>query len=128
MINRILIMYFAVFMLVGCSSVSVGPISAGKNSYVISKQLSSFSLNEDNILESVFSQANEYCLNQNRYMQVEHFNEHVGLIGNDSKLTLVFTCLSQKVKNHKAAPRTNPQVIPFQSTFPKQDKLTPYAF
>lgn len=115
-------------MLGGCSSASVGPISAGKNSYVISKRLSSFSNNEGNVLESIFSQANEYCLNQNRYMQVEHLNEYVGLIGNESKTTLVFSCIRQKIKTYKAAPLTTPKAVPFQRAFPKKNKLTPYAF
>lgn len=123
--NTILVSLFSVLFLVGCSSHSVGPISAGQNSYVISKQLASFATKEEDLLASIFSQANEHCLEQKRYLKVEQLNEYVGLIGNDSKTTLIFSCL-ENVKKAKKAPTVKAPVK--KQTFPTKNKLNKYAF
>ncbi|TEW53716.1 hypothetical protein E2R68_11210 [Psychromonas sp. RZ22] len=124
MMNKILISIASLWLLSGCSSHSVGPLSAGKNSYVVSKQLSSFASKKEDLLTAVFSQANEYCLNKNRYMKVESLNEYIGLIGNDSKTTLHFSCLTQRSKVHKPTPTP----VVKKQIFPKKEKLTNYAF
>ena len=129
---RFLVFILSAILLTGCSSYSVGPISAGKNSYIISKQLSSFSSKEEEILAFIFSEANAYCESKKRYMKVEQLNEYIGLIGNDSKTTLVFSCLKEEVKVQKVKAVKKAIVAPAvkvqKQTFPTKSKLTNYAF
>lgn len=137
---KTLICMSSFLLLSGCSSVSIGPISAGQDSYVISKERSAFSNVEDELLASILTQANEYCLEQERYMEVKHLNEYSGFFGNDTKTTLVFSCLSQKEMHYEKLPpvvivsppvkvtptKVEPEVK--QREFPIKSKLTNYAF
>lgn len=143
MVIKALISMFSILLLASCSSVSVGPIDAGPDSYVISKEQSAFSNEEDDLLASILLQANEYCLQQKRYMEVKHLNEYTGFFGNDIKTTLVFSCLSEKEQVYQQLP---PAVIvapavPVQTVAPVEaepdlkqpeflhkEKLTNYAF
>ncbi|RBW46428.1 hypothetical protein DS885_08205 [Psychromonas sp. B3M02] len=142
MVIKALIIISGFALLGGCSTVSVGPIPAGPDSYIISKEISAFSSEEDQLLSSILSQANEYCVEQQRYMEVKHLNEYSGFFGNETKTTLMFSCLSEKQKNYEqlapvviAAP--TPEVKPVPATpepvveepsFPPKNKLTNYAF
>lgn len=149
MINKTLISVFCTYVLIlsvlsGCSIHAVGPIPAGKNSYVISKQSAMFAAKEEALLGSIFSQANEHCLEQKRYLKVDQLNEYVGLIGNDSKTTLVFSCLLEKKKakapaskvssnkgvSTKASEVQTPVVKTPEKkkTFPTNNKLMKYSF
>jgi len=101
MVVKVLIFMFSFLLLSGCSTSSIGPIEAGEDSYLISKEQAVFSEKEDKLLASILSQANEYCLEKNRLMEVKHLNEYTGFFGNDTKTTLVFTCLSQKEKEYE---------------------------
>jgi len=143
MVIKALIFMFSILLLASCSSVSVGPIDAGPDSYVISKEKSTFSNEEDDLLSSILLQANEYCLQKKRYMEVKHLNEYTGFFGNDTKTTLVFSCLSEKDKIYQQLPPVviAAPVAPVQPVAPVEDapvskqpeflhkeKLTNYAF
>ena len=143
MVIKALIFMFSILLFSGCSSVSIGPIDAGPDSYVISKEPSTFSNEEDDLLASILSQATEFCSLQKRYMEVKHLNEYTGFFGNDTKTTLVFSCLSEKAKIYQQLPsvviatpivpaqpvapvETTPS--PKQPEFLHKEKLTNYAF
>jgi len=142
MIVKLLISVSSLLLLSACSSLSVGPISAGQDSYLISKDPSSLSSDEDELLASILSQANEYCVEQQRYMEVKLLNEYFNFFGNDSKTTLVFSCLSEADKSKEnlapvvivaPSPPVKPapvQVAPAvkEPQFPQKNKLTNYAF
>ncbi|WP_409439791.1 hypothetical protein [Psychromonas sp. GE-S-Ul-11] len=142
MVIRTLIIISGFALLSGCSTISIGPIPAGPDSYIISKEISTFSNEEDELLSSILSQANEYCVDQQRYMEVKHLNEYSGWFGNDTKTTLMFSCLSEKEKNYEqlapvviAAPTPAVKPAPVETapvveepSFPPKNKLTNYAF
>lgn len=143
MVIKALIFMFSILLFSGCSSVSVGPIDAGPDSYVISKEPSTFSNEEDDLLASILSQATEFCSLQKRYMEVKHLNEYTGFFGNDTKTTLVFSCLSEKAQIYQqlpsvviATPVAPVQPVapvesaptPKQPEFLHKEKLTNYAF
>lgn len=142
MVVKALIFMFSFLLLSGCSTSSIGPIEAGEDSYLISKEQTVFSDKEDKLLASILSQANEYCLEKNRFMEVKHLNEYTGFFGNDTKTTLVFACLSQKEKEYEQlapvvivsppapaveVPKTVAPVVVKEPEFPPS-KLTNYAF
>lgn len=98
-----------------------------------------FAAKEEALLTSIFSQANEHCIEQKRYLKVDQLNEYVGLIGNDSKTTLVFSCLlenkkiqvpASKASSNKAASAKAPVVKTPEKkkTFPTNNKLMKYSF
>ena len=134
MIIKLFISITSLLLLAACSSTSIGPLSAGQDSYVVSKHISSFTTKEENSLTAVFAQANEYCLNQNRFMKVIHLNEHIGLIGNEAKTTLVFSCLNESMKVEKVVERVvervveKPAPVVKQQHFIQKGKLMNYAF
>jgi len=138
MFNKAFTLTFMTVILAGCSTHSVGPISAGKNSYVISKQLSSFSSQEGDLLSSIFSQAQATCNKESHYMKVEQLNEYIGLIGNESKTTLIFSCIEDKKVEITPEPKVKvPAKISVKKaksekvekqTFPNKSKLTNFAF
>lgn len=137
---KTLICMSSFLLLSGCSSMSIGPIDAGQDSYVISKERATFSNEEDELLSSILTQANEYCVEKKRYMEVKHLNEYTGFFGNDTKTTLVFSCLSEKENHYEKLPpvvivsppvRVAPtKVAPVvkEPEFPVKSKLTNYAF
>lgn len=140
MVSKALILMFSMLYLAGCSSVSIGPIEAGEDSYVISKQPATFSSEEDDLLASILAQANAYCLEKKLNMEVKHLNEYTGFFGNDTKTTLVFACLSEEDETYQpiapvviatpVAPvqPTTPAPEPEEPKFFPQEKLTNYAF
>lgn len=94
----------SVLLLMACSSSSIGPVPAGQDSYLISKEPSTFSNDEDEFLASILSQASSYCIEQERYMEVRVLNEYFNFFGGDSKTTLVFTCLDEKDEMYEKLP------------------------
>lgn len=128
----------SLLLLSGCTSMSIGPIAAGQDSYVISKERAAFSNEEDELLSSILTQANDYCVENKRYMEVKHLNEYSGFFGNDSKTTLVFSCLSKQKRHYENLPSmivSPPAVVPTkvapevkESEFPIKSKLNNYAF
>jgi hypothetical protein len=127
-------------LLSGCTSMSIGPIAAGQYSYVISKERAAFSNEEDELLSSILTQANDYCVEKKRYMEVKHLNEYSGFFRNDSKTTLVFSCLSEQERHYEKLPPvvivsppaavvpTKVAPVVKEPEFPMKSQLNNYAF
>lgn len=121
---------FATVLVSGCSSYSVGPIDAGKNSYLISKQLTRFSGDKELLLASVFEQANKVCADKKSTMQVEQLNEYSSIWRGESKATLVFSCIQNKAKQTKVVKASKPAKTTkpvTKNNFPKKSRLMNFA-
>ncbi|MEL0629211.1 hypothetical protein [Psychromonas aquatilis] len=135
---KILFVLSGFSLLMACSSSSVGPVPAGQDSYLISKEPSTFSNNEDELLASILSQANDYCIEKERYMEVRVLNEYFNFFGGDSKTTLVFSCLNEKeaiyeqlpevVIQQPSAPATAPVAEPVENENEFPQNITKFVF
>lgn len=136
--KRIVQLLVTAVLVSGCSSYSVGPIDAGKNSYVISKQAIRFAENKEELLASVFEQANQVCSDKKRTMKVEHLNEYSSFFGGEFKATLVFNCAKvssktkvvktkKKAKTSKADKVTKTSNAVTKDTFQQKTRLLHYS-
>jgi len=78
--------------LVGCSTTTNGPIPAGNNTYVVSRQAGMFPSGKEPLLEESLALANSMCASMKKTMKIITVTENMQAIGNFPKATVVFAC------------------------------------
>lgn len=78
--------------LTGCATTSSGPISAGNNTYVISRQEGVFPSGTEPLLAEAIAEANTFCINQGKTMNLVNTHENQGpyILFNYPKATVTF--------------------------------------
>jgi len=79
-------------VLAGCATTSTGPVSAGKDTYMISKQAGIFPTGKEPLLQDAMSEATAFCSVAGKTMKVVSVSENMQPIGNFPKATLIFSC------------------------------------
>ena len=84
----------AVFLLVGCAQTTTGPMPAGKDTYVISRQAGAFPTGKEPLLAEALVEANARCDADKKKMILMSTNENAGpyIFGNYPKATVIFRC------------------------------------
>lgn len=79
----------------GCATTSTGPTSAGNNTYVISRQEGAFPSGTEPLLAEAIAEANVFCINQGRTMNLINTHENQGpyILFNYPKATVTFSCV-----------------------------------
>jgi hypothetical protein len=82
-------------MLAGCAS-NLGVVPIGPETYMVSRQAASGFSGSGTLKAEAFQEANQFCANQNRIMQVVNTSEAQPpfLFGNFPKAEVQFMCLS----------------------------------
>jgi len=75
-----------------CATTTSGPIPAGSNTYIISRQAGFFPSGKEPLLEEATGKANEFCASMKKTMKIVTINENMQAIGNFPKATVVFSC------------------------------------
>lgn len=91
--NRILLV-IAALALVGCATSSTGPISAGLDTFVVSRQAGAFPSGREPLLAEALVEANAKCSSLGKTMKLVSTVENPGpyILGNYPKATVVFSC------------------------------------
>ena len=91
--NRSPYIFFAA-MLAGCATSSTGPISAGPDTFVVSRQAGAFPSGKEPLLVEALAEANAKCTNLGKTMNLLSTTENPGpyILGNYPKATVIFKC------------------------------------
>lgn len=90
-----------VLLISGCATTTTGPMPAGKNTYVMSRQEGAFPSGSEPLLAEVLAEANVFCSNQDREIKLINSTENPGpyILGNYPKATITFSCIEQNSNN-----------------------------
>ena len=95
------ILYFPVIVvatiLAGCATTTTGPVAAGKNTYVISRQEGAFPSGDEQLLAEAIGEANNFCSSLNKVVKLINTHENSGpyIFGNYPKATVTFSCVEE---------------------------------
>ena len=91
---KLLLLPFCLFLLVGCATTSTGPVAAGVDTYVISRQAGAFPSGREPLLTEALAEASATCSSMKKTLTVISTNENSGpyVLGNYPKATVMFTC------------------------------------
>ena len=91
---RHLYIYATSFFLIGCAQTNTGPIPAGQDTYLLSRQAGAFPTGKEPLLAEALAEANTKCEAQGKKMVLISNSENQGpyILGNYPKATIVFRC------------------------------------
>lgn len=91
--NRVLPLV-AALSLVGCATSSTGPIAAGGDTFVVSRQAGAFPSGREPLLAEAIAEANSKCASLSKALKLISTTENPGpyILGNYPKATVVFSC------------------------------------
>lgn len=94
MIYKSLTVLLAVFVISGCATTSTGPVSAGQDTFVISRQAGAFPSGREPLLTETLSEASATCAGMKKSLKVISTTENPGpyILGNYPKATVMFSC------------------------------------
>lgn len=83
----------------GCATTTTGPIPAGQNMYVMSRQEGAFPSGDEPLLSEVVAEANIFCSSFGKYVKLADTRENPGpyVLGNYPKATITFSCVDEKI-------------------------------
>ena len=89
-----LVSSIVIFLLSGCATSSTGPIAAGTDTYVISRQAGAFPSGREPLLSETLGEANATCAGMKKIFKLISTTENPGpyILGNYPKATVVFSC------------------------------------
>jgi hypothetical protein len=89
------IVFTAVFL--GCATTTTGPIPAGKNTYIISRQEGALPSGDEPLLAEAIAEANNFCSSLNKVVKLINTHENSGpyIFGNYPKATVTFSCVEE---------------------------------
>ena len=93
--TKVLLLIISTAILTSCATTSTGPIAAGKNTYVISRQEGAFPSGNVPLLAEAIGEANVFCATQSKEVKIVDTHERSGpfILGNYPKATVTFSCI-----------------------------------
>jgi hypothetical protein len=91
---KILLIFTSLLMLAGCATTSTGPVAAGIDTYVISRQAGAFPSGREPLLTEALAEASATCSSMKKTLTIISTNENSGpyILGNYPKATVMFSC------------------------------------
>ena len=85
----------AVFLLSGCATTSTGAVSAGPDTFVVSRQAGAFPSGREPLLTEALGEATNTCASLKKSFKLISTVDNPGpyILGNYPKATIVFSCL-----------------------------------
>ncbi|MCL1127386.1 hypothetical protein [Shewanella surugensis] len=82
-------------LLTGCATTTIGPIAAGKNTYVMSREEGAFPSGSEPLMAEVLTEAGIFCSSQGEKIKLINSTENSGpyILGNYPKATITFSCI-----------------------------------
>lgn len=93
--NRIIYSVLFVSLASGCATTTTGPMPAGKNTYVMSRQEGAFPSGNEPLMAEVLAEASVFCSSQDKDVKLISSTENPGpyILGNYPKATITFSCV-----------------------------------
>lgn len=78
----------------GCATSSTGPIAAGNDTFVVSRQAGAFPSGREPLIAEALTEANAKCSSLNKTLKLISTTENSGpyILGNYPKVTVIFSC------------------------------------
>ena len=82
-------------LLSACATTSTGPVAAGQDTFVVSRQAGAFPSGREPLLAEALAEANAKCYGLGKTMKLLSTTENPGpyILGNYPKATIVFSCI-----------------------------------
>ena len=79
---------------VGCATTSTGPVAAGPDTYIVSRQAGAFPSGREPLLVEAIGEATTTCAGMKKTLKIISTTENSGpyVLGNYPKATVVFSC------------------------------------
>lgn len=92
--NRVLPLLLAL-SLSGCATTSTGPIAAGNDTFVVSRQAGALPSGREPLLAEAIAEANTKCSSLQKSLKLVSTTENPGpyVFGNYPKATVIFSCI-----------------------------------
>lgn len=92
--KRLILTTISVWFLTSCATTSTGPVAAGPDTYIISRQAGAFPSGREPLLSEAVAEATATCAGQKKALKIISTNENAGpyILGNYPKATVVFSC------------------------------------
>ena len=85
---------FFILSIFGCAQTNTGPMSAGKDTYVLSRQAGAFPTGKEPLLAEALTEANAKCDLEKKKLTLVSTVENPGpyVLGDYPKATVIFKC------------------------------------
>ncbi len=92
--KRLFLATISLSLLASCGTTSTGPVAAGPDTYIISRQAGAFPSGREPLLSEAVAEATATCAGQKKALKIISTNENAGpyILGNYPKATVVFSC------------------------------------
>ncbi|MGV8933055.1 MAG: hypothetical protein ACOH1I_00410 [Gallionellaceae bacterium] len=87
-----------VTILSGCATKTIGPLVAGKNIWIISREEGIFPTGNKPLLKEALEEATTFCKNLDKDLKLINTEEHRQIIGAFPKATVTYTCVDSANK------------------------------
>ena len=89
------ILAIATALLTSCATTSTGPVAAGPDTFVVSRQAGAFPSGREPLLTEALAEAGTACASMKKTLKLISTAENPGpyILGNYPKATVVFSCL-----------------------------------
>lgn len=93
---KLLLLVASVSILAGCATTSTGSVSAGPDTFVVSRQAGAFPSGREPLLTEALAEAAATCASLKKALKLVSTTENPGpyILGNYPKATVVFSCVS----------------------------------
>lgn len=91
---KLLIALVPLLLVAACATTSTGAVSAGPDTFVVSRQAGAFPSGREPLLTEALAEATATCASQKKTLKVISTTENPGpyIFGNYPKATVVFSC------------------------------------
>jgi hypothetical protein len=86
---------FTIALISGCATATTGPMPAGKDTYVLSRQEGAFPSGTKPLMAEALAEAGVFCSSQDKEFKLIDTMENQGpyILGNYPKTTITFSCI-----------------------------------
>ncbi len=84
-----------ILLLLGCATKSSGPIPAGENTWVLTRQEGAFPSGSEPLLAEALAESRAFCSNMGKSFKLVDTYQNAGpyIMGNYPKATITFSCI-----------------------------------
>ncbi len=93
MLKNFLIIATLSLSIAGCATKTIGPIVAGKNIYIVSREEGAFPTGNEPLLKEALEEAERFCISLNKTVKIIDTEEHRQIIGAYPKASVTFSCV-----------------------------------
>jgi len=89
----IILIAFSTINLTSCATKTIGPLVAGNNTWIISREEGAFPTGNKPLLKEALEEATNFCKNLEKELKLINTEESRQIIGAYPKATVTYTCI-----------------------------------